>query len=158
MKIINLFLFLFLLNCKAQEVPDNVILTYQRTVSDTSESYVQFMFDSSKNYLFVHYKSTGLQKTINVNLTQQELRSIYVIYKESNLPVEEINCLYNDDGTISSKAIIDFGKKRQIVSSQKCYQKDYNKNNFYKIETLLLKLIKSKPEYKQTFPWEFENL
>ncbi len=111
MKIINLFLFLFLLNCKAQEVPDNVILTYQRTVSDTSESYVQFMFDSSKNYLFVHYKSTGLQKTINVNLTQQELRSIYVIYKESNLPVEEINCLYNDDGTISSKAIIDFGKK-----------------------------------------------
>ncbi|AZA81762.1 hypothetical protein C1637_04080 [Chryseobacterium lactis] len=158
MKIFNLLLLLFLSNCKAQEVPGNIILTYQRTVFNPSENYIQFMFDSSKNSLLVNYKSAGLQKDININLTQEELKGIYAVYKEYNLPTEEINCLYNEDGTVLSKTKISFSKEWERISFQKCYQNDQDKNNFRSIEMQLLKIIKSKPEYKQTFPWEFETL
>ncbi|SHG96318.1 hypothetical protein SAMN05421866_1663 [Chryseobacterium oranimense] len=149
---------LFLLNCKAQQVPDSITLTYQRTIFNISENYIQFMFDSNKNYLLVNNKSAGLQKEVNINLSQEELKSIFNVYKKFNLPAEGINCLYNDDGTVLSKTIISFNKKPKEVSFQKCYQAEQDKKNFHNIEMQLLKLLKSKPEYQNTFPWEFETL
>lgn len=158
MKIIKLLMPLFLLNCKAQHIPEKITLTYQRNIFNISENYIQFLFDSNKDYLLINNKSAGLQKEINISLSQEELKSIFNIYRKYNLPTEKVNCLYNDDGTIFSKTTISFNKKSEKVSFQKCYQVDQDKKKFHSIEMHLLKLIKSKPEYKNAFPWEFETL
>ena len=137
-----LFLILFVYNCNAQCYSNNVSLIYHRQVFRDSVGYNQFVFESNKNYLFVKYPSASFEKEINIKLSRKDLMSVYEIFKKLKVP-EGINCIYNDDMTISSKTMISFNDEEKSILKQKCLINTTDKENFLLVEAKILKLIKS---------------
>lgn len=154
MKIIKYFLLFILINCKSQENTNHISLNFSIITYSISSSYVLYLYESDKNSFYVNHKMDGVQKELKIILSQEELRQLYKKYNNVNFS-ENILCIYNDDHSLSNKIIIKFNEKK-IYDLDKCIKKDEDK--FLAISTEILKLIKSKKEYKEAFPEEFETL
>lgn len=154
MKIIKYLLLFILINCKSQEKPNHISLNYNVITYAESSSYFLYSYESDKNSFYVNHKMDGVQKELKIILSQQELRQLYEKYSNVNFS-GNVLCIYNDDHTLSNKIIIKFNEKK-IDNLDKCIKKE--KDKFLDLSTEVLKLIKSKKEYKDAFPWEFEKM
>lgn len=116
---------------------------------------------NSKTGIYKIYEktpSTFIDKEIKINLSKQDVNTIYNKYKILNIPNKKLCMEMKEEGKdilIERQMLINSDNIHEL---KECAAKENDQANIDMIISQLLNLIKSSEEYKMTYPmadWEF---
>lgn len=154
---IIIFVTLLLSSCNAQQNNNPDLVYYLNAYrGDSLYAYKSYNSMNKEYHAFGNAPISKHDDKIKISLSKEEISQFYSLYKNLNLPEEKL-CFIDISGKIESETIISF-RNNVDLKKIKCLKSEKDKDKMLMITLKFLEYIKSKKEYRDAFPWEFEKM